>query len=217
MKYIVFDLEMTSWKSKIRSEPNGCMYIYDKGEKVYLKVNYHEIIEIGAYKLNNEYQIIDKFQCYVKPINSLTSHCKKFTGISEDNLKDAVKFNHAMNKFIDWINFNNNTKIYTWSKNDKRQIVNEAEKRAYDNNKINLLFSKYFDLQKQFSKEYNKRIHAGDKGYVYGLEQVLKMLNITVSKNKELHSAIVDAEYTAKILQILGKYNLKVEINLIAK
>lgn len=214
MQYVVFDLEMTGWKSRIHYLPNGKMYINDYGNKLYLKVNYHEVIEIGAYKLDENFEIIDKFQSYIKPINHLSKYCINLTRITENDLSNAPRFKDAMDDFIKWINFDNNTKLYTWSTNDRRQLFMEAEKRSYNKDKIKKIFSNYIDLQKQFSKIYNNEIHAHKKGYIYGLDIVMKMLDIKIGKNKQLHSALTDAEYTAKILQIINKYNINVNITL---
>ena len=75
MKYILFDTEFTAWKNSQKenwSNPN----------------EYREIIQISAFKINNN-RIIDTLNIYVKPkINKkLSNYIIKLTGITNNKLK----------------------------------------------------------------------------------------------------------------------------------
>ena len=52
-----------------------------------------EVIEIGAVKLNDSYEQIDEFQCYVKPeYGSIKKHITRLTGITDEMVCDKEGF-----------------------------------------------------------------------------------------------------------------------------
>ena len=55
-----------------------------------------EVIEIGAVKLDDSYNMIDEFQCYVKPqYGEITKHITKLTGITQETVADKPTFPDA--------------------------------------------------------------------------------------------------------------------------
>ncbi len=69
MYHIVLDFEFT---------PIPKYYKYQR------RLVKHELIEIGAVKLNETYQIIDEFSTFVKPkYSTLDPNCSALTGITE--------------------------------------------------------------------------------------------------------------------------------------
>lgn len=167
----------------------------------------HEIVEIGAVKLDSNFDIIDEYSTYVKPsFNGITESCTFVTGITEQTVKDAPHFNIAIIDFIDWIGFGP-VKIYSWSLTDKRQLLGEcALKNVFDDDIYNP-FTKWIDFQKIYSR-------------LLGLTQVLSLQNamaITqIPFEGDMHSALADAKNSALLLQIVtDKVALEKQMNII--
>jgi len=89
MNYIIFDLEATCWERPIRHR--------------------QEIIEIGAIKINEAYQITEEFQIFVKPSRHpiLSEFCKELTSIRQEDVDAAPPFPMALDLFKEWIDTQN--------------------------------------------------------------------------------------------------------------
>ena len=110
-QYIVLDLEMCTVHHEVYNED---------------ALN-HEIVQIGAVKLNESYDIIDKFMTYVSPeYGHIDKYINQLTGISDLELLNAPKLIDAFDLFIEWIN--KESIIVTWSENDEKQIREELTK-----------------------------------------------------------------------------------------
>ena len=84
-KYVILDLEWTSWKG------NHCGNNQEKRKSWKKK----EIIQIGAVKFDKNYKIVDKLNIYVKPIFNpiLSDYIKNLTKISQKKLeKKGITF-----------------------------------------------------------------------------------------------------------------------------
>ena len=83
MNYIVFDLEATCEKDSKNFQ--------------------NEIIEIGAVKLNDGYEITDEFSSFVKPIVNpiLTDFCMNLTSITQSDVDTARKFPDVLDAFLE--------------------------------------------------------------------------------------------------------------------
>lgn len=178
MNYIVFDLELNSkpFKSSI---PN-------------------EIIEIGAVKLNNKLEVIERFQSFVKPKHfpKLFRTIKAKTKISQVDIDNAKNFNVVLKSFKKWIG--KEYILFSWGYDDFYHLKTNCD--LYQLNIDWIL--RFIDIQKQFS-----RIHNFEKGRYSSLKDALNLLNIPLSED-ELHRADIDAEYTAKIfIDIFNKIN----------
>lgn len=77
--YIVFDLETTG-----------------------LYPEFNEIIEFGAVKYQGN-KIIDKIDFFIKPTKPISSFTQSLTGISNDDIKDAINQKEGMIKILQWI------------------------------------------------------------------------------------------------------------------
>lgn len=87
--YIVLDLEATCYDREDISKPSGFT---------------NEIIEIGAVKCNEQGEVLDKFQCFIKPSKFpiLSKFCKELTTIKQEEVDGAESFVPSINKFWDW-------------------------------------------------------------------------------------------------------------------
>ncbi len=152
-----------------------------------------EIIEIGAVKLDNNYQQCDEFQCYVRPLyGEITKHITKLTGITNETVADKPLFPEAFQNFIDWIGTWDMT-LYSWSNSDINQLKDECTLKIpeYD---ISRLERQWQDLQKAF----DDRI---------GLHSSLALKHAIGAMNRDFegteHTALADAANTAAILTLL--------------
>lgn len=94
MNYVVCDLELTCWGD-------------DQPQLRDLQWDVSEIIEIGAVKLDDQYQVIDEFDTFVCPVRfpDLTDFCKQLTGISQYQVDQAPFFEEAIDLFSQWADF----------------------------------------------------------------------------------------------------------------
>ena len=110
MIYVFVDFEMNMIDSEYKKEKKICK---------------SEIIEIGAVKLDEEYNELDSFKSYVKPAyGTMASRIIKLTGITDDMVENAPSYAFAMGSFIEWCA--DADVIYAWSENDLRQLRKEA-------------------------------------------------------------------------------------------
>lgn len=176
MNYIVIDLEFTPTPNTLRKKTKFTQ----------------EIIQIGAVKLNDNYEAIDTFDIFVKPQYATVSpFVRNLTGITNIDLKNAPSFEEALRSFVKWIG-DEPYKMYQWSETDKKKLVAESTyKGCYD--EFSILSKHFIDLQRIY-----KRISKLSK---ISLEQALNSLNIEI--NGELHSAVDDAYNTAQILMLI--------------
>lgn len=168
MNYIVYDLELNSkiFKSRI---PN-------------------EIIEIGAVKLNDNLEILDSFQSFVRPKvhRKLFPLIKRKTGIIQEDVNNADSFKEVITRFIQWIS--GEYVLCSWGHDDIHHLRTNCELNRI---KIGWLNSN-IDIQNQVSQ-----IYQLPKGEKYSLKKALLILDIPLEES--LHRADVDAKYTAKI------------------
>ena len=152
-----------------------------------------EVIEIGAVKLDGDYNFVDEFQCYVRPqYGEITKHITKLTGITQETVADKPLFPEAFQNFTDWIGTWDMT-LYSWSNSDINQLKDECRFKMpeYD---IGNLESRWRDLQRAF----DDRI---------GLHSSLALKHAIGAMNRDFegtqHTALADAANTAAILALL--------------
>lgn len=185
MNYIVFDLE---WNQGVRSKADTPLSF--------------EVIEIGAVKLDDDFQVIDCFHRIIKPIihPKLFSHTKKIITLTEKDLEQGTTFSKACKEFLRWSAKNGDYIFATWGTLDLHEL--QTNMAFY---KITNKFSRplyYLDIQQLYG------IHTNTPSTMpISLENAIKDLNIP--KTQAFHSAIHDADYTAKVLQKIPKHILK--------
>ncbi|MHC9413390.1 3'-5' exonuclease [Clostridium perfringens] len=192
MEYVIIDLEFNNMQNITKFYPN----IYNEQKDLKELDSYNEIIEIGAIKLNKFMQEVDEFKTYIKPsvFKVLNPKIIDITGITEDHLKDGIKFEDAMDNLKDFIG--EDDILCSWATDDIVHIVNNAKYHSYKN--ISWI-KKYIDIQK-----YCTKILAHKKSL--SLKHALEELKIKMDKSK-LHDALNDAVYTAEVFKRL--YNGK--------
>ena len=100
MNYIILDLE---WDS-----------VFYKPQKRFI----NQILQIGAVKLNQSFDVIDTFEVTIKSeiSNKVTGRFTKLTGITNEAMRAGVPFKEAVNTYNAWVG--DNTVTMTWSNSD---------------------------------------------------------------------------------------------------
>lgn len=180
MNYIVFDLE---WNQS----PNGKEF-EEKGLPF-------EIFEIGAVKLNEKREYVDKFSCLIKPqvYKELHYVAKELTHISMERLETGKLFDEAVMDFIRWCEIDGDFIFCTWGSMD---ILELQRNMRYFNVKADFGYPLlFYDVQKLFS------IDREEGELRRSLENAVDMLE--VDKMIDFHSALNDAIYTAQVFEKL--------------
>ena len=178
MIHIVIDLEMNPIKRDLKEVRK---FLLD------------EVIEFGAVKLDENYQPIDSFQCYVKPeFCKISNHITKLTGITDEMVADKKKFPDAFQDFFDWIG-TWDMKIYSWSNSDINQLKNECSYKIPDFD-VAKLESQWIDIQKEFDDKIGVTANLALKHAIGAMDRNFKGTQ---------HTALADAENTAAILTLM--------------
>lgn len=187
-KYVVIDLEMCG-VPKYRMTEN---YRWTR-----------ETIPIGAVFLNEEFQIVDEFNTYVKPeYGFINPYIQELTGIGRKDIIAAPTMKTALARFVKWLPAGE-VKLVQWSDSDKKQIDYEMLSKAIINERLTDLEDAWIDCQKLFGEKMNS-----DRQYK--LTDALVMANIDTQG--EEHNALFDAMNTALLYAKLCSCN-ELELN----
>ena len=153
-----------------------------------------EIIEIGAVKLNEDYEIVDKFSQLIKPQIYHTMH--KITAdlihLQMKELNKGKSFPEVIKKFIEWCG--EDYIFATWGPLDLLEL--QRNMKYYDEEPLSERPIKFYDVQKLFSLGIMK-------------EKTRKTLEFAIDyfqieKDIPFHRAFSDAYYTAKVFKKLA-------------
>lgn len=177
MHYVILDME---WDSA-----------YHKLHKRFV----NQILQIGAVKLDENFNIVDIFDVTVK-----SSICKKvskrfteLTGITKEMMLNGISLNEAVERYNDWLG--DDTITITWSNSDLYTIA-ENEKYLLKNQKFKI--DKYLDLQKFIQDEL--RILGHEIKSQISLSHAAELLGITTD-GYDLHTAKDDSLLSAALLK----------------
>jgi len=181
MQYIVVDLE---WNQPVSYQSS----VYRKvGDKLIF-----EMIQIGAVKLDENFQIIDSLSVPIRPTHYIKIHprIKRMTHLGQEELEDAPQFVEAMSRFTQWCG--DDCCLLTWGCDDVSVLKQNVDffgwekpiPAAYD---IQVLFSEVFQLGKDRK----------------GLKAAMEMVEVEEEEDRSFHNALHDAYYTARVLQKL--------------
>ncbi len=175
MNYIVLDLE---WNQPLDERATiKDPFIFDS-----------EIIEIGAIRLNENFEGADSFITFVKPkyYTTINSSVIRLTKIRSNLLEEAPAFPEALQSFLDWCG--SPCCLCTWSKTDASVL--------FDNmlmNGMEVSNELYFcDLQRIFGRE----IMKDDRPC--SLENAVTMMHLPKDR---AHDALNDARNTVRICE----------------
>ncbi len=187
MKYAVVDLEMCKVSKGART-------------KEYKWAN--ETIQIGAALVDENFEIIDTFNSYVKPeYGKLDLFISNLTGIEDADLYNAPRFGEAIEAFDKWLP--DDVRCVSWSRTDEQQIRHELMGKHVESKKLENLLASWIDCQETFDNkvERNKQVSLEEAWVLADIEQSGKM-----------HDGLDDAINTAKLFVKMEK-NPEFEFN----
>ena len=177
MQHIVIDLEM----NKIERRYRGALKLSS------------ELIEIGAVRLDEDFDVIDHYQTYVFPdFGMMDERIIELTGITDEKLVGAPRFADAMDHFAAWIG-TERSKFYSWSLSDLRQFQNESKFKEYSGKIMKKMEKNWIDFQEEYSR-------------ILGIEKKIRLKQAVAAADYEFtgaaHTALADAVNTAEILRL---------------
>ncbi len=183
MNYIVFDLEWN--QGPHRSEPHE--------EPTF------EIIEIGAVKLNEEFQIVDSYQSLVRPqlYDTMHRYTAEIVNLDMEDLQRERCFKEVAEEFLKWC-----SKEYIfciWGVQDLTEFQRNMD--YYRMEPLSKGPMKYYDVQKLYSLACEDGKIRASLSHVVEAEQMLE-------EEVPFHRAFGDAYYTARILQRIASKEL---------
>lgn len=158
-----------------------------------------EIVEIGAHKLNDKYEVIDSFQCLIAPqvYTELSPYIKRIVPVTDDELLRGIDFEVAIKAFLKWCG--KDITFCTWGSMDLTELQRNI---AYYN--LENPFPKpliFYDIQKLFSIKF-----SNGKTRI-SLERAVDFLEI--EKDIPFHRAKADTYYTVKVMKQLKMDEIK--------
>lgn len=177
VNHIMIDLEM----NKIEKQFHGDLKLSS------------ELIEIGAVKMDDSFQVIDQYQTYVMPdYGKMDAKIIELTGITDDKLEGAPSFAEAMDDFAKWVG-REKAQFYSWSLSDIRQFQSESEFKEYHGKIIPRMEKNWNDFQEEYSR-------------LLGIEKKIRLKQAVSAADYEFtgaqHTALADAVNTAEILRL---------------
>lgn len=119
MNFIIYDLEATCWANQFEA----------RGKR-------QEIIEIGAVKMNEEGEILSRFERFVQPVKhtELSEFCIDLTSISQVDVNEADTFSTVIKDFQDWIGLTaaEDYLLCSWGFFDKRALANDCVLHGFE-------------------------------------------------------------------------------------
>lgn len=175
MFFVVVDFEMNNYKSDNR----------------WLS----EIIQIGAVRCTENFEILDQFNEYIKNGSKVNGYIKQITGIDESRLQAAQKFQSSVKRFSEWQTFRGEpVKFVTWGSQDRTIFLRQMSREGIDRN-IQKIFatSEWVNIQKSVSKELTILKN------IMSLSDAVQALGMQFSGVE--HDALCDAIMTARVLR----------------
>ena len=172
MHYIIFDLE---WNQPSSASAAVMEPVYLTGE----------IIEIGAVKLNEDFEVVDELRLYIKPQYYTKMHRKvaSLTGIHDRDLASRGKpFPDAFREFSDWCG--EECCYMTWSMSDLPMLVENMQLHGIPTDKL----PNCCDIQRIFLREIMRSTRR------ISLDHALEILG---ERGDTAHDALNDAKNTA--------------------
>lgn len=157
-----------------------------------MEFNKGEIIQIGAYRLDEDFNILATFNRYIKPsiYEEIEPRITEMTQITTEQLQNEASFPEVYKDFVAFT-MGTDSVFCTWSMIDLKVLFRNAKHFQVD---TNLLPSHFINIQPFASLYLNQ-----SRKKLLGLEAVTMALDITV--NDVFHNALHDAYYTTMIFK----------------
>jgi DNA polymerase III alpha subunit (gram-positive type) len=160
----------------------------------------HDIIQLGAVKLDSELNIVDSFERLIIPLgNEVSEEAMKVNKLNLDEVRSrGLILDNALQEFEMWIGFPRYYIIGAWG------IMFDITFLRHSYKKINRFYPflyKCFDVA-SVVRFYCSINNLTSKG---GLGKCAKALKVEVEESKK-HNALYDAELSAKVLKKVSEY-----------
>lgn len=191
MNYIIFDLEFNqgyNFAKEIKNVINPkCPF---------------EILQIGAVKLNDNFETIGTLDILVKPeiYTMLNPFVRELTGITIDELDSGKSFKEMYEEFVEFIETDCSV-LCVWGIADIKELFRNIEYHKLD---TLIVPTKYINIQSYASKHLNCQ-----KGINIGLSNAADLLGVPIES--QFHNAYNDAYYTAEVFKKI--YNKEIKAN----
>ena len=178
MNYIILDLE------------------WDSAYSVKFKRFINQILQIGAVKLDGNFNIIGTFEQTVRSSVSkkVTGRFAALTGITTEKMRDGIPFDEAVDRYNEWAG--KDTVTMTWSDSDLYSIKENEECLLSGGRRFAV--EKYLDLQKFVQGELKKAGYE-DKNQI-SLAAAAELLGVN-TQGLELHTAKDDSLLCVALLK----------------
>lgn len=153
----------------------------------------HEIIQIGAVRLDEDYNMAGEFSSFVMPkYGKIDYFIRNLTGISERDILEAPSLEAVLSDMLSWIG-DDVPSFYAWSKTDYTQISREIRAKGLDEEKMAVFLDKdrWVDYQKTAGQRFGKP-------WRLALEDALMLAEVDLEGKQ--HDALVDARNTARMI-----------------
>lgn len=175
-RFVCIDIEMSEINGKSRRNVHGMR---------------HEVIQIGAVMLDENYNQISSFSIFVKPtFSTINQTIEDLTGITNEMVENADDFITAFDKYCYWLG-NEDVTTFCWSDSNYNQLWNEVNLKARHRTDLLDMLKTFVNLQKTFGDLLNAP-------KAISLESAIKLSSGKFEGQK--HTALSDAYNTAKIL-----------------
>lgn len=178
MTYIILDLE---WDSA-----------YFVKEKRFI----NQILQIGAIKLDGDFNLIDTFEETVRSgiTKKVSGRFARLTGITTEKMRAGIPFDEAVDRYNTWVG--TDTVTMTWSDSDLYTIRENEESLLSGGRKFAI--EKYLDLQKFVQGEL-RLLGYDDKNQI-SLADAAGFLSVSTD-SFQLHTAKDDSLVCAALLK----------------
>ncbi|MBU3189063.1 exonuclease domain-containing protein [Clostridium bowmanii] len=192
MNYIVFDLEFNQ----------GYNFGVESENIINPKCPF-EIIQIGAIKLNENFEKISTLDILIKPeiYTTLNPFVKNITGLTMDELDKGKSFKEMYSEFMQFIQ-PAHCVLCVWGAADIKELFRNIEYHGLDAATVP---TEYINIQSYASKALNCK-----RGINIGLSNAAQLLDIPIES--QLHNAFNDAYYTAEVFKIIYSNEIKIKV-----
>lgn len=180
MYFIVFDLELNQDFSSLKD-------LYKKRSSMPF-----EIIQIGAVKLDSEFNTVDTFNRYIKPTiyTKINPFITELTGITTEQLQSEEQFSEIYKAYTEFI-AGPESIFCIWGTSDIKELFRNAENHHLNSD---LLPRRFINLQPYVSMYFNF-----PPKNLLRLQHAVEALNLPIKYT--FHNAFYDAYYTAEIFK----------------
>lgn len=187
MEYIIFDLEFNQGYNKTINKTVS-------NEKCPF-----EIIQIGAIKLDKNFNIVDTFDSYVKPqiYKSIHPFISRMTGITNKDVANANSFPTVYREFKNFIT-SKDPILCVWGTGDLKELYRNITFYGLPSKSLP---KSYINIQYYASRYFNN-----PSGQSIGLQNAIELLGL--KQDKSYHNALNDAYYTSQVFIRINNANI---------